>query len=159
MIIQFSFQVQWTMQTLIMLCFTFLCNMNVNFNLFDFFTFCAILQFLLLHLGTDKLMCSLMCKIWRCVHLPDWNFFWKTIKFPLIWYIIDQFLLKTYMKNLNLKKCLLSFFAECRMDHLVNYIKWTINVITWLYMYVHVGLLYLCRSGTSPNSWSIYFID
>ena len=38
---------------------------------------------------------------------------WKRIKFPLIWYIIYWILLQFCMKNLNLKKCLLSFFAEC----------------------------------------------
>ena len=41
-------------ETFIMLCVAFRCNMTVNFDLFDFLMFCAILQFLLLHLGTDK---------------------------------------------------------------------------------------------------------
>ena len=68
-----------------------------------------VLQFLLLHLGTDKWMCSLMRKVSICIHLPDW----KTIKYPLIWYIIYLFFIKSYMKNMNLKKCLLTFFAEC----------------------------------------------
>ena len=93
---------QWTMQTFIVFCLTFLCNMT-------FYIFCAILQFLLLHLGTDKWMCSLMRKVSICIHLPGW----KTIKYPLIWYIIYLFFIKSYMKNMNLKKCLLSFFAEC----------------------------------------------
>ena len=97
------------MQTFIMFCFTVLCNMIVNFKLFDCLIFCAILQLLLLHLGTDKWTCSLMRKFLLYGHLPGW----KTIKFPLIWYIIYWFSLKSYMKNLNLKKCLLSFFAEC----------------------------------------------
>ena len=74
------FQVQWTMQTFVMLCFAFLCNMT-EFQLFDFsFHICAILQVLLLRLGTDKLMCSLMRNVLLCDQISGW----KTIKFSLI---------------------------------------------------------------------------
>ena len=69
----------------------------------------AFLQLLLLHLGREKLLCSLMRKIYHQVFLTGW----KKIKFALIWYIIHWILLQFWMKNLNLKKCLLSFFAEC----------------------------------------------
>ena len=41
-----------------------------------------------------------MRKVSLYFHLPGW----ETIKFTLIWYIIYWFLLKTFMKNLNLKK-------------------------------------------------------
>ena len=49
--------------------------------------FRAILQLLLLYLGTDKWMCSLMRNILLYDHLSGW----KTIKFPLIWYIIHGY--------------------------------------------------------------------
>ena len=71
------------MQNFIMLSLTFLCNMSMYFNLFDFF-FLSFFSIFTLHLGTDKWMCSLMCQVSLCVHLPGW----KRIKFPLIWYII-----------------------------------------------------------------------
>ena len=90
-----------------MRCFTFLCNMTA-FQVFDIsFHFCAILQLLLLHLGTDKWMCSLRHNVFLCDHLSGW----KTIKFPLIWYIIYGYFWKYYMKNLNLKKCFTFFFC------------------------------------------------
>ena len=77
---------------------------------------CRFLQVLLLHLGTYKWMCSLMRKVSLHVHLPCW----KTIKFPLIWYIIYWFSLKSFLKNLNLKKCLLSFFCWVYYDPIYN---------------------------------------
>ena len=43
-----------------------------------------------------------------------------TIKFPLIRYIIYWFLLKSHMNNINLKKCLPSFFAECIYSTSIN---------------------------------------
>ena len=89
---------------------------DCEFQLFDFFMFCAILQLVLLHLGTDKWMCSFMRKVSLYFHLPGW----ETIKFSLIWYRIHWFLLKSNMNNLNLKKCLLSFFAECIFTRITN---------------------------------------
>ena len=76
---------------------------------------CRFLQVLLLHLGTYKRMCSLMRKVSLHVNLPGW----KTIKFPLIWYIIYWFSWKSFLKNLNLKNCLLSFFAECTLCYFI----------------------------------------
>ena len=103
------------MQTFVMLCFTFLC-LWLNFNYLTFlFILVQFLQFLLLHLGTDKWMCSLMRNILLCDHLSSW----KTIKFPLIWYIIYGYFFKSCMKDPNLKQCLLSFFAECIIELLL----------------------------------------
>ena len=65
---------------------------------------CYFLQFLLLYLGREKRMCSLMRKVSLYVHLPDQ----KTTKFLLIWYtcMTGWFLSKSSAENLNIRKCL-----------------------------------------------------
>ena len=89
-------------------CFTFLfCAMWLWISIV--WLFGEILQLLLLHLGADKRLCSLMRKISLYDLLPGW----KTIKFPLIWYIIHIYLFNIYINNFNLKRRLLSFVAEC----------------------------------------------
>ena len=97
---------QLTMQTFGEFKFVWLC-----------FFFVAILQFLLLHLGTDKCMCSLMRKVSRYVHLPGW----KTIKFPFILiYNLSIFINDLYEKS-ELEKVFTSFFADYSSSNAQTY--------------------------------------
>ena len=70
-----------------------------------------LLQCLLLHLGREKWICSLMRKVYLYVTLTGW----KEIKFPLIWYIIYWIVLHSCMKNLNVKSVYFLCFAECTL--------------------------------------------
>ena len=65
-LLDFSLQYDWI--SIVWLFFSFFCN----------------LQFLLLYIGTDKWMYSLIRNSLLCDYLSGW----KTITFPLIWYII-----------------------------------------------------------------------
>ena len=84
---------------------------SLNFNCLTFlFIFVQFCNFYFCTLGQINWICSLMRNVLLYDHLSGW----KTIKFPLIRYIILWIFLKVlYVKIWDLKKCLLSFFAEC----------------------------------------------